>query len=236
MSEDGEDKKRDGEDKKRDVAKPAETSVTANYYEKYGQAASGRSFVGDLLKFGKDGVYVAGRESREIAHGTRMVACMSTLRVGWIRWEDGSPIEGPMGLVADGFVPPKRDTLEDTPDQSLWDRDDKGNPVNPWQLSNDLVLYDPKDEQFYTFATSSKGGIGAVGELSKAYGQHLRQRPDDWPKISLEGGSYLHSIRSRGRIHYPIFRQDGWVAAKDLPAIEGAEQQQIERDQDLPGF
>src|SRR5262249_47444102 len=225
------------EDRKRDVAKRAETALTtADYFERYGQAASGRRFVGDLLKFGKDGVYVAGRENREIKHGTRMVAYMASLRCGWIRWEDGNCIEGPMGLVVDGFVPPKRDTLADTPDESLWEKDDKGKPVNPWQLANDLVLFDPQAEQFYTFATTAKGGLGAIGELCKEYSQHERQQPGEWPVASLEGSSYQHRIRSRGRIHVPILRRVGWVAAKDQPALDGAEQQQIEQDQNLPGF
>src|SRR5262245_54379076 len=98
---------------KQDVAKRADTTptATANYYEKYGQAASGRTFVGDLLKFGKDGVYVAGQESREIARGTQMVAYMPSLRSGWVRWEDGHPVEEVMGPVEVGYVPPKRDTL-----------------------------------------------------------------------------------------------------------------------------
>src|SRR5262249_58667217 len=89
----------------RDVASRAETALaTANYFEKYGRAASGRRFVGDLLKFGKDGIYVAGQENREIARGTQLVAYMSTLRAGWVCWEDGHPVEEVMGLVGEGFV------------------------------------------------------------------------------------------------------------------------------------
>jgi hypothetical protein len=55
--------------------------------------------------------------------------------------------------------------------------------------------------------------------------------------VALEGGSYQHRIRSRGRIKYPILHDVRWVAAKDQPTlVEGAEQQQIEQDQSLPGF
>src|SRR5262249_34349534 len=125
----------------RDVTAGVETSpTTADYLERYGQAASGRRFVGDLFKFGKDGGYVAGQELRVIKEGTRMVVYMDTLKCGWIRFENGHAIEGPMGLVAGGFVPPKRDTLDDTPDESLWEKDERGDPVNPWQLSNDVVM------------------------------------------------------------------------------------------------
>jgi hypothetical protein len=221
----------------RDITSRAETALTtASYFEKYGQAASGRRFVGDLLKFGKDGVYVAGQENREIATGTQMVAYMSTLRAGWVCWEDGHPVEEVMGLVGEGFVPPKRDALDRT-DKSRWEEYDGGEPRDPWQFSNDIVLFDPRDEQFYTFVTSSRGGLGALGELAKKYGQRLRQQPGEWPVVALEGGSYQHRIRSRGRIKYPILHDVRWVAAKDQPAlVEGAGLQQIEQDQSLPGF
>jgi len=220
-----------------EVVKRADTTpaVVADYFEKYGQAASGRKFVGDLLKFGEDGIYVAGQENREIKRNTQMVAYMTSLRCGWVCWEDGHKADEVMGLVGEGFVPPKRSTLDRT-DKSLWGEFDGGEPRDPWQFSNDIVLFDPKDKKFYTFATSSRGGLGALGELCKAYGQRLRQHPGEWPIVSLEAGSYLHRIRSRGRIWVPLLHDVGWVAAKDQPAIEGAEPQQIEQAPDLPGF
>jgi len=221
-----------------DVAKRADTTPTAaaNFYEVYGRAASNRKFVGDLLKFGKDGTYTAGKESHEIKLGTQMVAYMPSLRCGYVQWQNGSPSgDERMGLVGEGFVPPKRETLGDN-DKSQWGSFDEGEPRDPWQLTNTLVLRDLKDEQFYTFSTTSQGGIGAIGELCKDYGERLRQHPGDWPVVSLEGGSYLHRIRSRGRIKFPIFRRVGWVAAKDQPALDSAEQPQIEQEQDLPGF
>lgn len=221
----------------RDLTSQAETALTtADYFERYGQAASGRRFVGDLLKFGKDGVYVAGQECREIKLGTRVVACMRSLRVGWLRWENAYPFEGPSGLLADGFVLPKRDTLANTPDESTWERNDKGVPINPWQVSNDLVMYNPQARQFYTFATTAKGGLSAIGELAKEYAHHWRQHPEELPSVLLKGGSYLHRDRSRGRIHYPIFSDIQWVPASSVPALDGAGQPQIEQDQDLPGF
>ena len=132
------------ENDKRDIASRAETALTtASYFEKYGQVASGRRFVGDLLKFGKDGVYAAGQENREIARGTQMVAYMDSLRVGWVCWEDGHPVDERMGLVGEGFVPPKRSELDRT-DRSQWEEFDGGEPRDPWQFSNDLVLFDPQ--------------------------------------------------------------------------------------------
>jgi hypothetical protein len=195
----------------RDVAKRAETALTtADYFERYGQAASGRRFVGDLLKFGKDGIYIAGREGREVKYGTQMVAYMPSLRCGWIRWEDGHLVEGPMGLVADGFVPPKRDTLEGTPDESSWEKDDKGKPVNPWQISNDLALFDPQGVAFYTFATTSKGGLARLAiclrtmastcDSSRESGPSYRSKavPIRIGSAPMDGSSFRSSAGSDG--------------------------------------
>ena len=55
--------------------------------------------------------------------------------------------------------------------------------------------------------------------------------------MALEGDSYQHRIRSRGRIKFPILRVTGWVAAKDQPALESDEQPQADPDQSqLPSF
>ena len=221
----------------RDVAPRAETALTtASYFEKYGQAASGRRFVGDLLKFDKGGNYVAGQENHEIARGTKMVAYMDTLRIGWVCWEEGRPVDERMGLVGEGFVPPKRSELDRT-DESLWEEYEGGESRDPWQFSNDLVLLDPQDGQFYTFVTSSKGGLGAIGKLAEKYGNHLRQSPGEWPVVALESDSYQHKIRAYGRIKFPVLRTVEWVAAKDQPALEDDEQPQADPDQSqLPSF
>ncbi len=58
---------------------------------------------GDLLKFAK-GDFLAGQDNREIAIGTRLIANMDLLEVGWIKWEDSRPIDRRMGRFAEGFI------------------------------------------------------------------------------------------------------------------------------------
>jgi hypothetical protein len=182
----------------------------ANPFEAYGDAASGRRIVGKLLKFSK-GDYLAGQDGEDVALGKRFVAVMSQLATGWIKWENNAPAEHVMGLVVDGYVPPKRDTLGDT-DEDAWDTDDRGEPRDPWQLSNYLILINPDDVgDQYTLATSSRGGIGAIGELCKAYGRHMREAPDEYPVIALGVGSYQHRDKQFGRIKFPILEVVGWV-------------------------
>jgi hypothetical protein len=193
---------------KRKTTEP--TLDTANAFEAYGDAATARAIEGELLKF-VQGDFLAGQEKREIPLGTQLVAKMDTLYIGFQRWENNQLTEQRMGLVAEGFVPPKRSELGNL-DPEYWERDDEGRPRDPYQFTNQLVMTNLGNEEVFTFATTSRGGLGAIGELSKTYGKHLRQHPDEDPLIELDGGSYQHPIKSRGRIKFPIFRVVDWVA------------------------
>ena len=114
------------------------------------------------------------------------------------------PTEQIMGAVIDGYAPPKRAELGDL-DQAQWEVDDKGRRRDPWHFSNYLILVGD-DDALYTFATRSKGGLGAIGELCKSYGKAMRQQPDKFPVIELGVGSYLHRDRTLGRIKYPVLK------------------------------
>ena len=71
-----------------------------NVFEAYGDAATARAIEGDLLKF-VQGDYFAGQDNREIPLGTKLVARMDTLAIGWLRWQDNAPGDDErMGLVA----------------------------------------------------------------------------------------------------------------------------------------
>jgi hypothetical protein len=192
-----------------------------NFYEAYGESAAARNIVGRLLKFSKFGEYNAGIENEEIAIGTKLVAHMPSLLVGYIKWENNRPIAQVMGAIGDGFTPPKRNELGDT-DPSLWEHYDDDRPRDPWQFSNYLVLVNLDSSDLFTFTTSSRGGLNAVGELSKIYGKHIRQAPDELPVVELGCGSYQHSNRSYGEIRFPIFKAVGWVPSKRLAHLVGA--------------
>jgi hypothetical protein len=194
--------------------------ATQNFFEKYGEAATQRNVVGRLLKFTKFGEYRAGQEDEEVAHGTVLAAYMPSLAVGYVRWEDGRPIEVIMGPVGEGFLPPKRDALSHA-DQSKWEKFDDGGLRDPWQLSNTLIMVDLENDELYTFSTSSKGGLGAIGELCKVHGKHIRLKPDEVPLVELDVGSYQHSNRSFGEIRFPIFKVVGWISLDKLSPIDG---------------
>jgi hypothetical protein len=115
----------------------------------------------------------------------------------------------------------RRNDLGDL-DRASWERSDEGEPRDPWQFSNYLIMRRVKDGEIFTFTTSSKGGLGCIGELSKAYGKAMRQQPDKYPVIELDVGSYQHRDRSLGRIKYPVFKIVDWTAKDggNTPASE----------------
>jgi hypothetical protein len=186
-------------------------TADANPFAAYGNAVCARNIVGKLLKFSK-GDFVAGMQDEEVPVGTHLVAVMSELLVGWCKWQDNRPAEQVMGRIADGYTPPKRKDLGDL-DEGEWETTDDGQRRDPWAYTNYLILIERKSGEIYTFTTASKGGITAVGELAKAYGKVMRERPDEIPVIELDVGSYAHSNKAYGRIKFPIFKIVRWVEA-----------------------
>jgi len=199
-------------------------AVAGNYFQSYGEQVSQRSIVGKLLKFSK-GDFLMGEDNEEVAVGTQLIANMDELMVGWIRWADSKPTEQIMGRVAEGYQPPRRNELGDD-DKSRWEVDEQGRERDPWQFSNYLIMKTPGEDgedSLFTFTTSSRGGLNAIGELCKAYGKEMRQRPDEFPIVALEVGSYQHSNKAYGRIKFPIFKIVGWAPKAELnEALDGA--------------
>jgi hypothetical protein len=146
---------------------------------------------------------------------------MDSLLVGFIKWQDNRPADHRMGLVIENFQPPKRQELGDL-DKEEWETDDGGEPRDPWQFSNYLVMADPESREVFTFTTSSRGGLGAIGELCKVFGKQMRQQPDKIPVVELDVGSYQHREKSYGRIKYPIFKIAGWADRAPFAELLGS--------------
>lgn len=194
-----------------------------NAFEAYGAQAAQSNLVGQLLKFSK-GDWLVGQSNTELKPGTKMVAVMDQLYVGWVKWEDNKPTEQLMGLIIEGYKPMNRKDLGDN-DESLWEVDMQGKPRDPWQRTNYLVLRDvgleeADEDKMYTFTTSSKGGINAIGKLCQAYGKNMRQRPNDYPIVELQVDSYAHPIKEYGRIKIPMLELTGWEAKVPVPAAK----------------
>ena len=192
-----------------------------NVYTEYGDAASARSnIIGLLLRFTKHGQWVAGQDRKEVPVGTRMIAHIPGVKIGWVKWSEGQPVENNLGLLSEGFQPPQRDTLGDL-DKSLWGT--LGNQaIDPWQFANFCMMYCPDNNELYTFTTGSKGGLGALGGLISTFGRHFAAKPSELPIVQLETKSYNH--REFGETFVPVFKLVGWtetteelISATDTP-------------------
>lgn len=189
-----------------------------NYFETYGaQMGGGSAITGQLLKFSK-GDWLCGQEDDELDEGTKLAANMDSLMVGWVKWDDNKPVEQLMGLLIDGFQPKRRAELGDT-DEDSWEVGSDGKARDPWQFTNYLVMKTPGKratdvDELYTFATSSRGGLNAIGALCKTFGKEMRVKPDQYPIVELNVDSYMHPNKEFGRIKIPVLSVAGWEAKK----------------------
>jgi hypothetical protein len=192
------------------------TGEDYNPYIDYGNTADRSNIVGKLLKFTKLGDWVYGENADPLPEDTRLIAHMGDLAVGWIKWEDGRPVETIMGLIRDRGTPkfqvPSRGELGDN-DKADWPVDANGVARDPWQSSNWLILMDPEG-QLYTFAPTSKGGKQAIAKLSKVYGEKMRHRPGEFPVVTLSGDEYAHPNKQYGMIQVPVMTLVGWAKRK----------------------
>lgn len=189
-------------------------------YAAYGQeAASGG---GTFLKFNK-GEWLKGQNDEEVGLQTKVVANMAELSIGWIRWSDGKPADRRMGLLSQGFKPEVRDQLGYT-EQTEWDTDDNGKPQDPWTFTNELPVADLESGEQLTIAMSSKGGIGAIGNLCKAYGKEYRQREGLVPVVELDRSFYQHPVYKK--VYVPVLNIVDWIDNDGVPKPVEDEQEE----------
>jgi hypothetical protein len=191
-----------------------------NPFEAFADAVAPKYILGKLLKFSK-GEYLAGEASEVIPLGTRLVAAMDCQLVGWVRWDAGKPVEHRMVRILDGKAPQRRADLGDH-DQAQWERDSQGQLRDPWCLSHYLPMVD-QTQEIFTYATTSRGGTGALADLARYYGKQSRAHPDEFPVIELQVGTYQHQNPQFGRIKFPEFKRVGWELKKTFWNIIGAD-------------
>ena len=100
-----------------------------------------------------------------------------------------------------------RNSLGDN-DETLWEVRPDGSRMDPWMFTNSLTLVDNEGE-VYIYSTGSKGGLNAIGQLCKIYGQEYRQRPGQVPIIELANDFYIHN--TYGKTYVPVFEVVGWT-------------------------
>jgi hypothetical protein len=194
---------------------------TCDAYDAFADEGGGQ--FGKLLKFNK-GKYSAN--DHDVPIGTEYAAYVHELRRGWVRFEDGKPVEYRIGLVRDGYQFLPRDSLGSM-DNRRWERDRNGKPKDPWQRQYYLPMIHLESDELITFVTNSDGGEKAIRNLVRAY--KPKKATSEVPIVSLQGDNYLHP--DYGRVEVPLFKIEAWhdmgfvpPAPKPAPAAVPAPQ------------
>jgi hypothetical protein len=225
------DARRHPRNKRKTMTKQMTTDVLRNFEE------IGRDFAiptMPTLQF-SEGKYLIDKHEVDF-NGTRLVANMPTLRIGWVRQECGYAVKEIMGLVSEGFQPPMREEIGDF-DKALWETDKDGIPQDPWHRTQDLVLWDIDNDQYeyqdtcYRLVLDSTRqeegvhtGEESLGILCQVYAAHARTAPDEMPMIELAADSWTGGYVTHPKtFHFPKINLVGWYSEKkDLAAGEAA--------------
>jgi hypothetical protein len=178
-------------------------------------AAEAGSEFGKILKFAK-GEWQIGEDT--VPEGTEYIAYIDETARARVKFEDHTVVDRQIVKVRDG-KPPAREALGDN-DPSQWEVDETtGKPRDPWVMQWLLPL-SPVDAEgdLTVFATSSKGGIGAIGTLCQVYGRSLRNGL--LPIVALKTRTYKH--KAYGKIQTPDLPIVGWHGTAATPATPAA--------------
>ena len=186
------------------------------YRQKYIDEVAPASFPGKLIKFSREGAFVVTENGEELDTARDFVALVDETLIGWIKFheEEGTAPDRVQGLLYDGFVMPPRESLGDL-DPAKWPIGLSGAAEDPWQHQAVLVLQDRETLDLYSFATSSKTGRRAVGNLLRHYDRLSRSHPDHYPVIRLKASGFNHRDQRIGWVHTPAFAVVGRAPKAD---------------------
>ena len=176
--------------------------------------------VGRILKFSK-GKYFVGDD--EVKLNTDFIAHATQLARGWVKFKGGELVDRRIGKVIDGFVAPQREELDDN-DQSTWEKNERGEPRDPWVSQSYLPFENAETGELVVFVSGSAGGRSAIGSLVSTSSRNLHKGQ---PIIQLGIRAYKH--KQFGRIENPDFPIIGWtggspaaIVAEKHPAFDDA--------------
>ena len=174
----------------------------------FGAEAEQIMTAGKLLLFKKGKFYIAGAEFNP---GSRSFLAnpVDGATTGWTKWQDGKPVDHRFVRVIDYAQRISREELGDL-DRNAWPTNDRGEPADPWQPSDRLVIRTVDScEQLLTFTTSSRGGRTALANLMGKVAKSVHYLDESkYPVIQLVSSSYEHD--SYGTVHVPEFHIVGW--------------------------
>jgi hypothetical protein len=156
-----------------------------------------------ILKFRK-GEYFIGDEI--IPLGTEFLAHPEAWTKCWIKFEDGKVTDRKLYRVARGEIPPEREDLDDL-DRDRWLSGSNG-VQDPWVKQHLLPFENLTSGDVVVFATSSIGGMRAVGELCSTWAKRKKRGNRGQPIVRLRSDEM--PTKSYGKVPCPKFEIVGW--------------------------
>jgi hypothetical protein len=204
------------------AAVPATSVVdTRTPQQRYIDEVAPSSIVGRLVKFSKDGCFVTADDGAAVDDSAEFFALCGDIQIGFVKFsqQEGVPPERHMGLLYDGFEMPPRESLGDL-DPAAWPVGLSGQPEDPWQHQQNLVLQQLSTHELFTFSTASKTGRRAVGNLLRHYNRLQRTSPGDVPVVRLRAGGFNHKDDRIGWVPTPVFAVVGHAPRDDAAKPE----------------
>ena len=193
------------------VSKPAPPPATPEIdnrtpQQRYVDEIAPSGIAGRLVKFSKEGRFVTADDDQPIDDNIDFFALCDETQIGWIKFsqEEGVPPERRMGLLYDGFVMPRRESLGDL-EPNEWPEGLSGQPEDVWRHQINLVMQQTDTRELFTFSTQSMTGRRAVGNLLRHYDRNRRAAPGDVPIIRLRAGGFQHKDERIGWVSVPVF-------------------------------
>lgn len=174
-------------------------------------AAEGGGQFGKLLKFAK-GEWTHNDTTIEI--GTEFLAIVGEAMRGDVRFQDGRPVEQRIGYIRDRAKFARRADLG-FDDQTLWERDKTGKPIDPWSPQTFLPMIHKESGELYCYIFRSAGAKQTFRNLCSEYSPY--RTTSMLPVISLQADRYRHS--DFGWIDIPILRVERWDDSGDHTSI-----------------
>jgi hypothetical protein len=171
-------------------------------------------------QFGKILKYVKGEwshASSPIPLGTEFLVLINEAMRGDVRFEAGRPVEQRIGLIRERAKFARRADLGFT-DETQWERDKKGKPIDPWSPQTFLPMIQIESGDLYCFIFRSAGAKQTFRDLCRSYSPY--RKTSTLPVVSLQTDKYNHPDYSW--IDIPILQLERWEDSGGMTAGGGA--------------
>jgi hypothetical protein len=174
---------------------------------------------GQFMKFNSNnGDYTFGSEGEEIPSGTRLIVDMNSLARGFICWVEEEVVDEVLVRAIDG-KPPGEDELTDHAPEGGYKKYEDGTE-DGWAAQVKIVFRGMETGEDYTFKTTSKSGMRAIGALSQSYGRVFRQHEGEMPIVELSTSSFIPKNNKKvGKKYAPVFKIVDWISEDEAAAL-----------------